>query len=127
MERLHFERDPDIVAFANTKSVREDAWLKDIGVEIENGITQYSCFIPRYVLTTNSPAETPTEDSENTTETTEKPAGKEARRLNGFKVLDQLGQDVDFRYKEGDDRIGKYLKGIVLQKVVKSVGNTNTS
>ena len=28
-----------------------------------------------------------------------------------------LGQDADFRWKEGDERVGKYLKGLVLQRV----------
>lgn len=32
-----------------------------------------------------------------------------------FKEVDELSQDVDFRYKE-NDRIGKYLKGLVLRR-----------
>jgi hypothetical protein len=27
-----------------------------------------------------------------------------------------LGQDADFRWREGDERVGKYLKGLVIQR-----------
>jgi hypothetical protein len=33
-----------------------------------------------------------------------------------WKKVDTLGQDADFRWREGDERVGKYLKGLVIQR-----------
>jgi len=34
----------------------------------------------------------------------------------GWVKVDSLSQDLDFRWKEGDERSGKYLKGLVVRK-----------
>ncbi len=36
--------------------------------------------------------------------------------MGRWKQVQVLGQDADFRWREGDERVGKYLKGLVIQK-----------
>jgi len=64
-----------IVAFNNTRSRSEEAWLREIE---EKGL-------------------------------------KDSRAK--WRQVTLLGQDVDFRWRPGDERVGKYLKGVVLQRI----------
>jgi len=71
------------------------------------------------IETTNTTPDTNSTNTNtnNTNNTNTSPEQPTKEPLQGFKVVDHLGQDVDFRYKEGDSRYGKHLKGLVLEKV----------
>lgn len=64
-----------IVAFNNTRSRSEEAWVREI---MEKGLKDES---------------------------------------GRWRRVTALGQAADFRWRAGDERVGKYLKGLVLQKV----------
>ncbi|KAL6048169.1 hypothetical protein QOT17_021204 [Balamuthia mandrillaris] len=78
-----------LLCFNNTRSKGQEAWQRDV---LEKGGLQQL-----------------------QTSRGKKKAGEETE----WKIVCELGQDLDFRWKEGDFRVSKYLKGLVLQRVPK--------
>ncbi|EFA77117.1 hypothetical protein PPL_09870 [Heterostelium album PN500] len=119
-----------VVSFVNTRQVREEQWLRQLGVEdymAEEGDNNNN--------SNNKKKEIPTKKTEEQLEF-EKLNIETAKfsdqtriakhtssvlpfvKLKGFKNLQSLEQDVDFRWRVGDERVGKHLKGVVLKHKV---------
>ncbi|EGC28511.1 hypothetical protein DICPUDRAFT_160058 [Dictyostelium purpureum] len=119
-----------IVAFANTRSVSENKWLKQIGVKDYNESEE-----------TNSNEESIKKKGQNIKIENEKQEierefeeikgfVKTAKlsnvsknvlpfnKLPGFKAVQYLDQAIDFNIREGDERVAKHLKGVLLKNKV---------
>eukprot|EP01133_Synstelium_polycarpum_P006271 gene6271-7276_t len=117
-----------IVSFVNTRQLREDAWLRQLGVEDHlEGVVSTSGGRQDEEISEEEAEAIKAVKSLNIAEAKFSSATKIAKhtsnvlpfvKLKGFKKLQALEQDVDFRYKIGDERVGKHLKGVVLKHKV---------
>ncbi|GAM27725.1 hypothetical protein SAMD00019534_109010, partial [Acytostelium subglobosum LB1] len=112
-----------IVCFANTRGLREEQWLRQLG------IVDYMADLNKTSPADQNNIDDDTFEDEDEIEGNREfaPISKMAKhtsptlpfqRLNGFKMMQSLEQDVDFRYRVGDERVGKHLKGVVLKHKV---------
>jgi 23S rRNA G2069 N7-methylase RlmK/C1962 C5-methylase RlmI len=86
-----------IVAFVNTKNISDLQWYRELGVFEDPYLKKK--LAAEQAEDTNSPS-----------------ALQGKKPLKGFKVIDLLSQDVDFKYN-AEDMFGRHLRGIVLQKI----------